>query len=223
MATVDQNKIDLAIAGMELAKAAVPPTIELIKGRFLSRKTVKVEITAIAVYSFYNPIPMEDYHSAFIKKIVENRVDKNKLNINDVTVSYSISPNVKTFYPLGLSDFGEDILKQDEILSLYAGIDQIRVFIHPSQLQMSSEDLTTFIQAFDDFITNTAELLRAEGKIPLKFAVKHIVFNTNNQQFLQNCPKLIADESLRVYCCNSKLSITYSKVDKLLNLTRVLW
>jgi hypothetical protein len=133
LANIDEQKIDLAIAALDFAKTAMPPTIELIKGSFLTRKTVKVRLTASAVFSFYNAIPMEDYYSLFLKKISELKVEKNKLKLGELVVGYSINPNIKTYYPLALADFGEDILKQDEFLSLYAGIDQIRVFIYPSQ------------------------------------------------------------------------------------------
>jgi hypothetical protein len=224
LANIDQTKVDLALAGIGLAKEAVPPTIELIKGRFLTKKSVMVQLTASAVFSFYNPIPMEDYYSVFIKKIVENKTDKNKLKLNNQIVSYSINPNVKTYYPLGLSDFGEEILKQDELLSLYAGIDQIRVFMHPEQPKMTPDELIAFIQAFDDFVSNTSESLRIDGKIPLKVTVKHLVFDTSDSQFLQNCIKLKAfGEGVSVYCGNTKVLITYSKIERLLALARILW
>ena len=219
----DKQNLDLAIAAVNLAKEVLPPTIELIKGH-VRKRTAKVRLVTSAVFTFYDPISMEDYYSSFVNDVTENKVAKNKLKIGEITVGYSISPTVKTYFPVALADYGEDILeKQDELVSVFTRIVQIRVFMFPLQQQMSSEDLETFIKAFDGFIGETETRLRAERKLRLNVIVKHLVFETSDVDFLQNCSRLIADESLRIYCSNSKISVTYSKLDKLLDFTSVLW
>lgn len=220
MELTDKEKIDLAIT---VAKEVIPPTIKLIKGR-LKKKSVKIRLLTNAVFTFYGSIPIEDYNSIFVKKISVSKVDKNKLEINGISVRYSISPNVKPTFPVILgAEYGESVLNE-ELLSVYTTIDQIRLFIYPLQEQnMSLEDLENFITAFDNFLGEVELSLRNQKKIPLNMIVKHLIIESDDTNFLRKIPQPVMDESLRIYRSNSKMTITYTKLQKLLEFIECIW
>ena len=217
----DKDKLDLAI---QVAKEVIPPTINLIKGRLI-RKSAQIRLQSSAVFTFYGSISIEEYNSIFVKKISESKTDKNKLEIDGITVGYFISPNVKAVFPVVLeAEYGERILKEEEIMSLYTRIDQIRLFIHPSQEQeMSLEELERFVKAFDNFIEKVELCLRGDKKIPLNMVVKHLVFESENTEFLEKASRPTTNECVGVYRCNGKVSVTYTKLEKLLEFIRGLW
>ncbi len=206
----------------EVVKEVVPPTISLVKGRLL-KKTVKIQLSLSTVFTLYGSISLEDYNGFFVKKIAESKIAKNKLNINGLTVNYFVSPNMKPIVPFysGVESSNETL--NEEIMSEYTLIDQIRLFIYPLQEEMTPQDLENFVKCYDDFVTKLESDLRGEKKIPLNMVVKHLILGTEDSDFLKGMSKSIMDDSLRIYASRNKVTITYTKIEKLLNFIRTLW
>ena len=200
------------------------PTIKLLKGRF-RKKSVEIRLVYAAVFTFYDSISIEDYNSIFVKKILESKIDKNKLEVDGLTVNYSVSPNVKTAFPVVLeAEYGSRILEEEEVLSASTRIDQIRVLIFPIQTQeMSLDGLEGFAKAFDNFIEKTEVCLRREKDLPLNMVIKHLILASENVEFLENASKTANDEDFRVNRTNTKVTVTYTRLEKLLTFIRNLW
>ena len=217
-----EEELKLAIL---LGRKVVIPTIKLLIGRRFRKKSVEIRLLYGAVFTFYDPISYEDYNGIFVKRIWESKVDKNKLEVDGLTVSYSISPNVKTVFPAVLeAEYGNRILEEEEIVSMYTRIDQIRLFVYPTQEQeMRQEGLEYFAKAFDNFVERIEICLRREKKIPLNMVVKHLILESENTKFLEKASRAKANEDLRVHRSNRKVSITYIRLEKLVKFIRDLW
>ena len=62
-----KEEVDLAIL---VGSKVIIPTIKLFKGRF-RKKSVETRLSYGAVFTFYDPISIEDYNSMFAQKIKE--------------------------------------------------------------------------------------------------------------------------------------------------------
>lgn len=212
-----KEELELAIL---LGRKVVVPTIKLLRGRF-RKKSIEIRLFYGAVFTFYDSISIEDYNSIFVKKILEFKVDKNKLEVDGLTVNYSISPNVKTAFPVVLeAEYGSRILEEEEILSMYTRIDQIRFFAFPTQEEMSLEGLQIFAKAFDNFIERIEICLRKERKLPLNMVVRHLILESENGNFLEKASKIISNEKLRVHRFDNKVTVTYIRLEELLTFIR---
>lgn len=209
--------------GIFLGSKVVIPAIRLVRGR-LRKKSVELRLAYNAVFTFYGSISIEDYNSVFVKKVLESKTEKNKLEIDGLTVGYSIRPNIKVASPIPFeAEFGTRPL-DEEVLSASTRIDQIRVLIFPPQAQeMSLEDLESFTKTFDDFIEKTEICLRHEKNLPLNMVIKHLILESENTELLENASKTISDEGLRVNRTNMKITVTYIRLEKLLTFIGNLW
>jgi hypothetical protein len=131
---------------------------------------------------------------------------------------------VKPTFPVVLgAEFGESVLNE-EVLSVYTVIDQIRLFIYPSQEKnMSSDDFEMFVNAFDNFLSEVEFSLRGDRRIPLNMVIKHLILETEETEFLRKIPNPIMDESTRVYKSNKRITITYTKAERLLKYIECWW
>jgi len=215
-----KEEIDLAVF---LGSKVIIPTIKLLKGRF-RKKSVEIRLVYAAVFTFYDSIAIEDYNSIFVKKVLESKKEKNKLEIDGLTVNYSMSPNIKVASPVPLeAEYGSGLL-EEEVLSVSTRIDQIRVLIFPIQTQeMSLDGLEGFAKAFDNFIEKTEVCLRREKDLPLNMVIKHLILASENVEFLENASKTANDEDFRVNRTNTKVTVTYTRLEKLLTFIRNLW
>lgn len=206
-----------------LGSKIVVPTIKLVRGRF-RKKSVKIRLIYDAVFTLYDSIPIEDYHSIFVKKVLESKKERNKLEIDGLTVNYFISPNVKVAFPIPFeAEYGGG-LSEEEALSVSTRIDQIRVLIFPMEEQdMSLDTLEGFAEAFDNFIEKIEIRLRQEKDLPLNMVIKHLILSSENAEFLENASKTIDDESFRINRANKKVTVTYIRLEKLLAFIRNLW
>ena len=202
-----------------LGKKVVIPTIKLLIGRF-RKKSVEIRLLYGAVFTFYDSVPVEDYYGVFVKKILESKVDKKKLEVDGLTVNYSISPNVKTAFPVVLeAEYGSKIL-EEEMLPMYTRIDQIRFFVFPTQEEISLEGLQIFAKAFNNFLERIEFCLRKEKQLPLNMVVKHLILESGNVNFLEKASKTISNDKLRVHRFDNKVTVTYIKLEELLTFIR---
>lgn len=211
-----KEELELAIF---LGRKVVIPTVKLLIGRF-RKKSVEMRLLYGAVFTFYDSIPIEDYYSVFVKKILESKVDKRKLEVDGLTVNYSISPNVKATYPVVLeAEYGSKLL-DEEMIPMHTSIDQIRFFVFPTQEEISLEGLQLFAKAFDNFLDKIEFSLRQEKQLPLNMVVKHLILESENGNFLEKASKTISNDKIRVHRSDNKVTVTYIKVEGMLAFIR---
>ncbi|MDR2699270.1 MAG: hypothetical protein LBC12_00355 [Nitrososphaerota archaeon] len=217
---IDEQKLMMAI---NVGSKIVPPVIKLVRGH-LFKKNIETRLIANAVFTLYNTISIEEFNDLFVKKVSLSKKSKTELEIDGLRVGYSIHPNIQTFFPTYLDDnaYDGEMLSEQEDIPLFTVIDQIRFFIFPSQEQMSVNDLKLFIKNFDVFLSQIEKNLRKEEKIPLNLIVKNIIFESDNKQLLQNCPKVGENETLNIHCSNKRVFITYSNLEEILKCVKTL-
>lgn len=207
--------------GILVGKHIIIPTIKLLRGR-LRRKSVRIRLLYGAVFTFYDSVSIEEYNSLFVKKIKEFKVDKNKLEIDGLTVNYHVRPNIKTVFPVFLeAQYGSRILEgTEEILSMATKIDQTRLFVFPTQEEMSIDGLESFATAFDNFIDKIEICLRREKKLQINLVVKHLILESDDIDFIKKASEITLDEGISLYTSNNKVSMAYTKLGDLLQFIR---
>ncbi|MCL1977594.1 MAG: hypothetical protein FWG55_05805 [Candidatus Bathyarchaeota archaeon] len=221
MAIDGKQKAELAF--MLTKHVLVPVTVKLVKGSFLNKKTINIQITANAVFTFYNSIAVEDYHRYFVTKITHTKTEKNIIKLGSLDAHYSLNPNVVTLFPLGIASYGEELFEEEKELSvLYNRINQIRLFISPSQTEMPFDKLFLFITEFDELLGETDKSLRDEGKIPLRSIVKHVILKSDDVDFIQKISKLHKNDGFTVRLMEKGVIVTYSDTKDVLAVLKVL-
>lgn len=216
-----QEEVELAISVGKI----IVPTIKFLKGRF-RKKSVEIRLSYDAVFVFYKPISIEDYHTMFVSIVSESKKDKRTLEIDGHSVNYFLSPNIKVAPLIPLeAEYGDVFLEErEELLSMSTGIDQIRLFIFPLQgTEMSPDSLESFAKSFDNFVERMEMHIRKEKRLPLNLVVKHLILESEDVEFLGNASKSTSNEGFRINGNNRKIMVTYNKLEDLLTFIGRMW